>query len=165
MHKLHILSEGSVTQTYELTAKLMTVGRTEENQICIPDKSMSGRHGILVRAGDEYQVHDFNSTNGTFVNGSKIIASQLKHGDSVRFGHVELRYESKEAPAPQKEAPAPAAEIKPSVPIRTGSPISPAKAGMGKVSMRDVAKQGGGSRLEGGGPVTLQPGFSNKKPE
>jgi pSer/pThr/pTyr-binding forkhead associated (FHA) protein len=165
MHRLHILSEGSVAQTIELTAKLITVGRTEENQICLPHKSMSGRHGILVRAGDEYQVHDFNSTNGTYVNGAKIIASQLKHGDSVRFGHVEARYESKDVPAPEPAKPADAAELKPSVSLRTGSPISPAKTGIGKVSMRDVSKQGGGSRLEGGGPVTLQPGFSSKKPE
>lgn len=164
MHKLHILSDGSVAETIELTAKLMTVGRTEENQICIPDKSMSGRHGILVRAGDEYQVHDFNSTNGTYVNGAKIIASQLKHGDSVRFGHVELRYESKEAPAPQSSKPLGTTEKKSELPLRTGSPISPAKAGMGKVSMRDVSKQNAGPMLQSK-PVTLEPGFSSNKPE
>ena len=164
MHKLHILSEGSVTKTIELTVKLMTIGRTEDNQICIPDKSMSGRHGILVRAGDEYQVHDFNSTNGTFINGEKIIASQLKHGDSVRFGHVEMRYESKEVPAPQEAKPLRPTEKETGFPLRTGPPISPAKSGMGKVSMRDVAKQSAGSMLQSK-PVTIEPGFSNKKPE
>jgi pSer/pThr/pTyr-binding forkhead associated (FHA) protein len=164
MHKLHILSEGTVTQTIDLTARLMSIGRTEENQICIPDKSISGRHGILVRAGDEYQLHDFNSTNGTFVNGTKIIASQLKHGDSVRFGHVELRYESKAAAAQQPPKSPVAAEHKLELPLRTGSPISPAKSGLGKVSMRDAAKQGGGPMLQSK-PVILQPGFSDKKPE
>jgi pSer/pThr/pTyr-binding forkhead associated (FHA) protein len=51
-------------------------------------------HGILVRDGDDYQLHDFKSTNGTFVNGEPIMAVKLKDGASIRLGSVELRYES-----------------------------------------------------------------------
>ena len=50
--------------------------------------------GILVRDGDSYQLHDFKSANGTFVNGEQIMAAKLKDGVSIRFGSVELRYES-----------------------------------------------------------------------
>ena len=48
----------------------------------------------MVRDGDDYQLHDFKSTNGTFVNGEPIMAVKLKDGASIRFGSVELRYES-----------------------------------------------------------------------
>src|SRR6266478_9938250 len=94
MPKLHILSPDPVAKTIDLTSNLMTIGRTEENTICIPDDNVSKRHGILVRDGDEYQLHDFNSTNGTFVNGERIMAVKLKDGASIRLGSVELRYES-----------------------------------------------------------------------
>ena len=94
MPKLHILSPSSVATTIELTDKLITIGRNEDNAICIPDTNVSSRHGILVRDDDDYQLHDFKSTNGTFVNGEPIMAVKLKDGASIRFGSVELRYES-----------------------------------------------------------------------
>ncbi len=94
MPKLHILSPSSLATTIELTEKLITIGRTAENAIRIQDTNVSSRHGILVRDGDDYQLHDFKSTNGTFVNGEPILAVKLKDGASIRFGSVELRYES-----------------------------------------------------------------------
>jgi len=54
-----------------LTENLITIGRTPENSLCIQDTNVSRRHGILVRDGDNYQLHDFKSANGTFVNGEK----------------------------------------------------------------------------------------------
>jgi predicted component of type VI protein secretion system len=94
MAKLHILSETSVAQTIDLKADLISVGRTEQNEICIPDKSVSKRHAMLVRDGNEYQLHDFNATNGTFVDGERVMAVKLHDGASIRLGFVELRYES-----------------------------------------------------------------------
>ena len=94
MPKLQIHSSGSVAKTIELTKNLVTIGRTGDNDIHIQDDSVSKRHGILVRDGDDYQLHDFNSTNGTFVDGERIMALKLQHGVSIRLGFVELRYES-----------------------------------------------------------------------
>src|SRR5579859_6910573 len=90
MPKLHILLPSALAATIELTESLITIGRTDETSICIPDINVSKRHGILVRDGDEYQLHDFKSTNGTFVNGEKIMAVKLKDGASIRLGSVEL---------------------------------------------------------------------------
>jgi pSer/pThr/pTyr-binding forkhead associated (FHA) protein len=94
MPKLHILSPISIATTIELTERLITIGRTAENTIRIQDTNVSSRHGILVRDGEDYQLHDFKSTNGTFVNGEQIMAVKLKDGASIRLGSVELRYES-----------------------------------------------------------------------
>jgi pSer/pThr/pTyr-binding forkhead associated (FHA) protein len=94
MPKLHILSPSSLATTIELSEKLITIGRTAENAVRIQDTNVSSRHGILVRDGDDYQLHDFKSTNGTYVNGEPIMAVKLKDGASIRFGSVELRYES-----------------------------------------------------------------------
>jgi len=98
MSRLHLLSGESIAASIELTGDLITIGRTENNAVCIEDKSISETHGILVRDGDDYQIHDFNSTNGTRVNGEKIMAVKLKHGDHVHIGLVELAYESTAAP-------------------------------------------------------------------
>jgi predicted component of type VI protein secretion system len=98
MAKLHLLAGNNVVATVELTGDLVTIGRTEDKNLCIEDDSISENHGVLVRAGDEYQIHDFNSSNGTWVNGERILAVKLKHGDRIRIGSVDVLYDSAIAP-------------------------------------------------------------------
>jgi pSer/pThr/pTyr-binding forkhead associated (FHA) protein len=152
MPKLHILSPGSLAATIELTEKLITIGRTDENSVCIPDTNISQRHGILVRDGDEYQLHDFNSTNGTFVNGERIMAVKLPDGASIRLGSVELRYES----ALAKAAPLGTAQAEPEL-LRSSGKGSSSKerGGMSKRMKPEYAA---------GGLHTLHPGLTAAKP-
>ena len=153
MPKLHILSPEPIAKAIDLTSNLMTIGRTEENTICIPDDNVSKRHGILVRDGDEYQLHDFNSTNGTFVDGQRIMAVKLQHGASIQLGAVELRYES----TPAKLVAAPSL-VKP-----LGSDVSlrPAMGAKERGISKKVKPEFAGAKLQTG-PVTLNPGFSAK---
>jgi hypothetical protein len=55
--------------------------------------SVSRRHAqVLLRKGS-YLVHDLKSTNGTRVNGEEIGPDsrvELRHGDTIQFGDVEL---------------------------------------------------------------------------
>ena len=154
MPKLHILSPSSLAATIELTESLITIGRTPENSICIQDTNVSRRHGILVRDGDNYQLHDFKSSNGTFVNGEQIMAAKLKDGVSIRFGSVELRYESglaKVAPlgateADQKMLPTP--------------PKGSSGKERGGMSKRMKPEYTAGALLSG--PATIQPGSTAK---
>ena len=135
MPKLHILSPSEIATTIELTENLITIGRTPENSICLPDTNVSRRHGILVRDGNNYQLHDFNSANGTFVNGEHIMAVKLEDGASIRFGPVELRYES----GPAKVA-----------------PLGVAQADQGMIS----TPHKGSAKGRGGMSKRMQPGFA-----
>jgi hypothetical protein len=165
MPRLHILSPTSLTATIELTESLLTIGRTPENSICIQDANVSRRHGILVRDGDNYQLHDFNSANGTFVNGEQIMAVKLKDGASIRFGSVELRYESglaKVAPLGLAQADQGGlAKVAPlgAAPAEEGLLRSPHKGGSGKgrggISKRMKPEYAAGTLLSG--PATIQP--------
>ena len=74
----------------------MTIGR-EEADISIEDPEISRRHAEVRPAGDGIEVEDLGSTNGTFVNGSKIDSpTALSGGDTVRVGQAEIQVE----PAP-----------------------------------------------------------------
>jgi len=125
MPKLHITSPASIARTIELTEKLISIGRTADNDLCLQDHNVSQRHGMLVRDGHDYQLHDFKSTNGTFVDGQRIMAVKLHHGAKIRFGPVEVEYESAPAAAAASQEPS---GVKPS---EQASLMAPASAGRG----------------------------------
>jgi pSer/pThr/pTyr-binding forkhead associated (FHA) protein len=58
------------------------------------DEFASSRHARIEPRADGVWVEDLGSTNGTFVNGSKIATKTLvRAGDTVRIGQTELRLE------------------------------------------------------------------------
>ena len=71
---------------------LTTVGRKPGNTLQILDNSVSGSHAQLSADGAGITVKDTGSTNGTRVNGERILEKRLAHGDALAFGTVELRF-------------------------------------------------------------------------
>lgn len=103
MRRLTITSEAGRVP-YELTDALVTIGRAAENTIVLADPSVSSRHAQLQRAGDDYQLVDLDSTNGTRVNGESIRSVLLQPGDRIRFGKLEACFEC-EVSAPAQPLP------------------------------------------------------------
>ena len=85
-------------KSFELSGPEMTVGRLEDNRIQLEHASVSGHHAVLTLAEQDYVLKDLDSTNGTRVNGEKITAQKLRRNDIVRFGNIELLYDSEHAP-------------------------------------------------------------------
>ena len=80
------------------------VGRKEECDFFLPDRTVSRRHAeIEVSNGsDEVIVHDLGSHNGTCVNGRRLTGSMVvRQNDTVMFGQVEFRVTSLDDPAKQ----------------------------------------------------------------
>ncbi len=106
MPKLVVISEELAGKTYDLTHDTTTIGRGPENTIRIDDSTISHHHGSISLEGGLVVLRDLNSTNGTRVNGQKIMEAKLANGDVVRFGRVELRFEgeSKKTTVPLPKA-------------------------------------------------------------
>jgi hypothetical protein len=78
---------------------LVTVGRTDVNDVVIPDTSVSRHHATFEQSEDgRFSIQDAGSTNGTAVNGASVpVQGQgapvaLESGDMVLIGQVCLRY-------------------------------------------------------------------------
>ena len=69
-----------------------TMGRGTEADLVFLDKLMSRTHCKIVKKDDLVIISDLGSTNGTFVNESKIETRELKDGDKVRLGGTVLAY-------------------------------------------------------------------------
>ncbi len=58
------------------------------------ETSVSRNHAKFVRVGNQVTLEDLGSTNGSFVNGSKLTAATvLRPGDEIRFGAITFRYQ------------------------------------------------------------------------
>ena len=71
-------------QVFELDKEVYALGREAGNDIVIEDSQVSRHHAQLTRQGNSYLIEDAGSTNGTFVNGSRVSGSVLlANGDMV----------------------------------------------------------------------------------
>jgi pSer/pThr/pTyr-binding forkhead associated (FHA) protein len=86
------LTDGAETKLVPLEREVTHIGRGFSTDLRLEEQRVSRRHAILVQRGARVRVLDDRSANGTFVNGRRIIDSELRDGDVVLIGPVALRY-------------------------------------------------------------------------
>lgn len=69
-------------------AATISVGRAPDNLLCLGDgaRRVSSHHAEISRRGDHYLLRDLGSTNGTMINGRRVVISELEHDDLIEFG-------------------------------------------------------------------------------
>ena len=77
------------TQTYELD-EFSIIGRDYNCQICMDDPFLSQRHARIFKKMDKYFIQDLRSSNGTMVNGTRIVEAELKDKDRISLGEQDL---------------------------------------------------------------------------
>lgn len=90
-----------------LESDRMTIGKRPENDVATPDDpTASGLHAVLERFAAGWCVADLGSSNGTWLNGTRIWSAQrVRHGDEIRVGQTRLIFRDLEASGgPQTEA-------------------------------------------------------------
>ena len=75
--------------SFELRPGLpLVLGRALSSDLPVLDPTVSRRHAELTIEPSSVQVRDLGSSNGTFVNGSRVTATTLHTGDRVVFGKI-----------------------------------------------------------------------------
>jgi RsiW-degrading membrane proteinase PrsW (M82 family) len=64
----------------------LTIGRAEESAVRLDEPVVSARHAIIVADGDDFYLLDQRSTNGTFLNGTRVEQAKLQDGDVIELG-------------------------------------------------------------------------------
>jgi len=83
--------EGVVTNKFDIELSALKFGRAVDNQVRIDDLAVSSEHAqIICETGGKgevtYFLEDLGSTNGSFINETKIEKQLLHHNDSLRIG-------------------------------------------------------------------------------
>ncbi len=75
----------------EVRKDLFRVGKAKENDLSLPDETVSRVHFEIVRDGRGWLVRDLSSTNGTFLEGAAIQSAYLQAGAVVTAGTVQMK--------------------------------------------------------------------------
>jgi pSer/pThr/pTyr-binding forkhead associated (FHA) protein len=79
---------GVIAQRWELSDQPVAVGRDASADVKIDDESLSRRHFMIVREGQNYLLKDLDSQNGTWVAGKRARATTLRHNDCIAAGRT-----------------------------------------------------------------------------
>lgn len=89
---LRTVTEGEPEQTFRiLPGGIRTIGRAVGADFIVDAPLVSRVHCRLTALpGGELEVRDLASTNGTYVNGSRVDSARVVPGDRIQVGRVEL---------------------------------------------------------------------------
>ena len=91
-----VIRDGTTSREFELIQPEIIIGRDPNVDLTIPSPAVSRRHARLTRQGEGYLLEDLGSSNGTFLNGERLVERRsLKTGDQIQLGRaISLIYEA-----------------------------------------------------------------------
>lgn len=125
--KLTVMAGPNPGASFELSKEVTLLGRDVTNDISIGDPEVSRQHARLTRTPGGYVLEDLGSTNGSFVNGERLVAPRvLATGDLMGMGeNVTMSFEAASPEAARTvmgAAAAPSAEATPAPAQRSAAP-------------------------------------------
>lgn len=104
--QLVVQSGAEPGRIYDLAgARKVMVGRQSGNDVVVPDEQVSRKHAEIEERNGVLVVTDLNSSNGTYVNGTRIGSPQnLKPGDTVQVGTTVLKVMGAASPTSAQSA-------------------------------------------------------------
>lgn len=100
MAKVFLKFNERVLKEIPLDKPRFTIGRKPDNDLVIDDPAVSGHHALIFSEEGAFFIEDLGSTNGTFVNDTKIQKEKLKTSDCIVVGRHVLIYQGEIAAPP-----------------------------------------------------------------
>ena len=86
------LQHGKDTRLIRLDSSITHLGRGLTSDLRFEHQLVSRTHALVVRHGRIVRVLDNRSTAGTYVNGRRVVATNIQNGDVIRIGPIVMQY-------------------------------------------------------------------------
>lgn len=104
MTELSVQAADGTKQRFALNKERITIGRSRENDVFLPDQWLSRHHAEIRMKDGGFFLVDLGSKNGTLLNGTRVTEeARLRNGDVVTLGEHLLTLQAGEAPAKEEE--------------------------------------------------------------
>ena len=91
MAYLRVQIEDNLHRDYDLIQGCTTIGRHLNSDIVIASPSVSNKHA-RINVEQACFITDLRSSNGTFLNGKKVLHARLKGGDIINFAGISATF-------------------------------------------------------------------------
>jgi len=81
-----VRSDGTQLRHWELGAEPLVVGRGDIAGACVEDDALSWAHFLITREGDGFCLIDLKSSNGTWIDGERVLAGKLRSSQTISAG-------------------------------------------------------------------------------
>ena len=88
--RLEISYRGGTTHVVELPGSVCVLGRDPGSDVVLNDSKCSRRHAVVEEGPEGVVVRDEGSANGIYVNDRRVEKANLRPGDSLRLGDVQV---------------------------------------------------------------------------
>lgn len=99
MALLILIQDDSAGVRFHIDKPKLTIGRGQDNDICLEDELVSKHHAVIeavIKEEEdmriEYFLHDQDSTNFSFVNEERVKIRRLSQDDLIRIGKNNFRF-------------------------------------------------------------------------
>ncbi len=148
MAYIRIYQNNALLDQFEITDKILTIGRDLDNDIVLDDPGVSSYHAQLETRYTKHVLTDLNSTNGTFVNRQRIAEQVLHFRDEIQVYSFVLRYMPRARLAQEEQL-----DIPDEQPDHTATVEMPILDANKLVELRERNKEAYLIRLENGQPT------------
>lgn len=87
---LIIVNDGIVQMAFPMKKKTLTLGRSEQSDICIDFEKVSRAHCVFSYEDKVWKIKDCGSMNGIIVNGKKVMEKVLCDGDLIEISVYQI---------------------------------------------------------------------------
>jgi len=94
MPSLYVVSSNGQISHFPILKDDISIGRSDDNDLVVRDKTVSRYHARITREGAEYRVTDLGSSNKIRYNGQATESALLKAGDKIQLGLTTLAFVS-----------------------------------------------------------------------
>lgn len=90
---------------FPLVGKTFSLGRAKDNNVVFTSNKVSRRHALVhAQGGSEFSLVDLGSSNGTHLNGRRVIQPvALQNGDVIQIGEESIMFRLESMQTPEEE--------------------------------------------------------------